>query len=67
MSDWRGHLAASIDRHFTQMLDLRRHLHMNPEASGEENETSMLIYQLLGDRGYSVRLGPDGKGRHRRS
>ncbi|MEM8680304.1 MAG: amidohydrolase [Planctomycetota bacterium] len=62
MSDWRDHLTRAVDRHFSEMVDLRRKLHMYPEASGEELKTSMLVYQLLGDAGYGVRLGPDGKG-----
>lgn len=62
MSDWRDQIAATIDRLFPKMVELRRHLHMNPEPSGEELATSMLLYQLLGDCGYVVRLGPEGKG-----
>jgi amidohydrolase len=30
--------------------------------SGEENETSLYLYQLLGDAGFEVRLGSEGRG-----
>lgn len=44
------------------LVDLRRTLHRNPEVSGEEFQTSLLLYQMLGDLGLSVRMGPDGRG-----
>ncbi len=51
-----------VDRHFDEMVALRRHLHMHPEASGQEFETSLHLYQLLGDRGFEVQMGPEGRG-----
>ena len=62
MSGWQNLLARAIDDRFDQMIALRRHLHENPEVSGEEYETSLHIYQILDTVGLTVRLGPDGRG-----
>ncbi len=60
--DWRVDLDEAIDQRFEEMVELRRHLHQHPEVSGQERETSLFLYQLLGDTGLSVRMGPDGRG-----
>lgn len=44
------------------MVEVRRHLHAHPEVSGDERETSLYLYQLLGDEGFGVRLGHEGRG-----
>lgn len=62
MSDWREELDLAIDRRFDRMVALRRHLHQYPEVSGQERETSLHLYQLLGNEGFDVRMGPDGRG-----
>ncbi len=62
MCAWRDELALAIDEYFGEMVALRRHLHRNPEPSGEEHRTSLRLYQMLAELGYSVRLGPDGCG-----
>lgn len=62
MSDWQDELAQAIDQRFDQMVELRRHLHRNPEVSGDEHQTSMHLYQLLDEAGLNVRLGPEGRG-----
>jgi amidohydrolase len=59
---WDHELDRIIDRRFADFVAVRRHLHMHPEISGEERETSLYLYQLLGDEGFEVRLGPDGRG-----
>lgn len=59
---WRKRLDAIIDTQFDQLVALRRHLHANPEPSGEELQTSLHLYQLLSDRDLSVRMGPEGRG-----
>lgn len=51
-----------IERRFERMVALRRHLHMNPELSGRERETSLHLYQLLGDEGFEVSMGHEGCG-----
>jgi len=60
--DWRDELDCAIADSVSEIVALRRHLHMNPEVSGEEQATSLHLYQLLGDDGFDVRLGPDGRG-----
>ncbi|MCA9265433.1 MAG: amidohydrolase [Planctomycetales bacterium] len=62
MANWRDQLVSVVDEIYPQMVALRRHLHAHPEVSGREFETSMYLYQDLGDRGYSVQLGPEGRG-----
>lgn len=62
MGRWRSHLERAIQRRIPDMVELRRHMHRNPEASGEEHRTSMHLYQLLDRLGYHVRLGPEGCG-----
>jgi amidohydrolase len=59
---WQAELDDAIDRRFDEMVALRRHLHAHPEPSGEEFETSLNVYQKLGNEGFGVRLGPEGRG-----
>ncbi|HJN12026.1 MAG: amidohydrolase [Pirellulaceae bacterium] len=60
--DWRDELDHAIADGVSEIVALRRHLHMNPEVSGEEQATSLYLYQLLGNDGFEVRLGPEGRG-----
>jgi len=63
MSDsWQRELDRQIDGRYDQMVNIRRQLHMYPEVSGDERQTSLYLYQLLGDEGFHVRMGPDGHG-----
>ena len=59
---WSELLDETIDRRFETMVDIRRHLHAHPELSGDERQTSLFLYQLLGDEDLDVRMGPDGCG-----
>ena len=59
---WQDRLDRFIDNRFSQIVDIRRHLHQNPEPSGDERGTSLYLYQKLGDEGYQVRVGPEGRG-----
>ena len=61
-TDWKPALDAAVQRRFDEMVELRRHLHAHPEVSGQERETSLHLYQLLGNHGFDVRMGPDGRG-----
>ena len=61
-ADWLRQIDESVDRRFERMVALRRHLHMNPELSGRERETSLHLYQLLGDEGLEVSMGHEGCG-----
>ena len=60
--DWKPALDAAVQERFDEMVELRRHLHAHPEVSGQERETSLHLYQLLGNQGLDVRMGPDGRG-----
>jgi len=59
---WQQQLDAAIDGSVGEMVGLRRHLHMHPEPSGEELQTSLHLYQLFAKAGLSVRMGPEGCG-----
>jgi amidohydrolase len=60
--NWQQAIDAAVDDRFARMVELRRRLHTYPEVSGEERETSLYLYQLLGDEGFEVRMGPEGRG-----
>jgi amidohydrolase len=60
--EWRQQLDAAIEQIADRMVEVRRHLHRHPEVSGEERETSLYLYQALGDEGFAVRMGPEGRG-----
>ncbi len=59
---WQHQLDRAIDRRFEQMVALRRHLHAHPEPSGAEYDTTLHLYQLLGNERFEPRMGPDGRG-----
>ena len=61
-ADWRKEIDEAIDQRFDRLVALRRELHAHPELSGEETATSLLLYQLLGDEGFQVEMGPEGRG-----
>jgi amidohydrolase len=60
--DWRESLDRAIDDNFDRIVEVRRHLHMHPEPSGQERDTSLYLYQLLNDLGFGVQMGPEGCG-----
>ncbi len=62
LTQWMERLDHAIERRFDQMVEIRRQLHRHPEVSGQERQTSMYLYQLLGDAGFNVQMGPDGRG-----
>ena len=45
-----------------KLLEIRRHLHRNPEPSGEEWETTRYLAGILGERGLACKLGKDNRG-----
>lgn len=59
---WQAKLDAAVDQGVERMVALRRHLHMHPEPSGEELQTSLHLYQLFADEGLRVKMGPEGCG-----
>lgn len=62
ITDWRESLDREIDERFSQLVEIRRHLHAHPELSGEERDTSLYLYQLFSDLGFQVKMGPEGCG-----
>lgn len=62
MTSWHSQLGASIEQYSDWLVEFRRSLHQAPEVSGEEFQTSLTLYQVLGDLGLDVRMGPDGRG-----
>lgn len=62
MSSWQARLDAAIDALFPTLVELRRHLHANPEPSGAEDKTSLHVYQLMDRPGLTLRMGPGGRG-----
>lgn len=62
MTSWHSQLGDSIDQFSDWLVEFRRSLHQAPEVSGEEFQTSLTLYQILGDLGLDVRMGPDGRG-----
>lgn len=59
-------IEADIDRQLSEieskLIDIRRHLHSNPEPSRQERETSRYIVARLGEAGIEGRLCRDGLG-----
>lgn len=62
MESWQQRIDEILEQRWESIVALRRQLHQYPEPSGEEQQTSMLLYQRLGDEGLDVRLGLDGCG-----
>lgn len=60
--DWLQTVQDEVDASFDDVVQLREHMHQFPELSGEEQETSLMLYQRLGDLGLTVRLGIEGRG-----
>ena len=60
--DWQSELDRVVERQFSSLVQLRRHLHMHPEPSGEERETTRYISRWLENSGYHTKTGPDGRG-----
>jgi amidohydrolase len=59
---WQNDLDRRIDELYPRIVEVRRWLHSHPEVSNAERETSLYLYQLLGDEGLEVRMGPEGRG-----
>jgi amidohydrolase len=50
-------LEAAIDRHMPRVVELRRHIHQNPELGNREFETAALVAEHLRGLGLEVRTG----------
>ncbi|MDA7977622.1 MAG: amidohydrolase [Pirellulales bacterium] len=62
MSGWIKPLHDAVSDLAPEMSELRRHLHRNPEVSGQEFATSLLVYRRFDELGLPVELGPEGCG-----
>ena len=56
------HLLEKIDAHFEEMVAIRRHLHMHPELSFQEQETANYISQFYKKLGVPVEVNISGYG-----
>lgn len=50
-------IAALADKYFSRVVELRRHLHANPELSWNENNTAALVAEELRKLGFEVQTG----------
>ncbi|WP_408009229.1 M20 family metallopeptidase [Pseudalkalibacillus sp. A8] len=55
-------LFAKLEEHYEEMVEIRRHLHQNPELSFEEVETPKFIAAYHEKLGHEVRTGVGGRG-----
>ncbi len=55
-------LDQELQQLFGRMVAIRRHLHRNPEPSGQEWKTTAYLAELLRDEGLQITLGPDQRG-----
>lgn len=58
----RNDIQKNITELIPEMINLRHYIHSNPELSGEENSTALIIANVLEKFGYSVELGLAGTG-----
>ncbi len=56
------HLFTSLDNHFSEMVEIRRYLHMHPEVSFKEVKTANYIYNFYQKLGVEVRAHVGGNG-----
>ena len=61
-ADWAADLDRRIDELFPRMVSVRRHLHQQPEPSGEEVETTRYLAGLLEAEQFDVHVASDGRG-----
>jgi len=59
---WAEQIDRVIDDQFEKIVEVRRHLHMHPEPSGSEFETTQFLQQQLAGAGVDIRLGPEDRG-----
>ena len=62
MQPWLYAIQKTVDRHFGEIIAVRHHIRAHPELSGEENDTSLYLYQKLSKYGFAPRIGPEGRG-----
>ncbi|WP_226670057.1 amidohydrolase [Metabacillus litoralis] len=57
-----NHLWSTLDQHFTEMIEIRRYLHMHPEVSFQEVKTAAFIQKYYQDLGVEIRENVGGNG-----
>jgi len=59
---WTSILDETVDAHFEQMVEVRRHMHAHPELSGQEIETTAYLLKLVRAAGLQARSPASGLG-----
>lgn len=59
---WSRKLHQIVDEQFERIRQVRRHLHRQPEPSGEEFQTSLYLAERLAEFGLETKLGPEQRG-----
>jgi len=62
MKSLKEEIQALAEKHFSDVLAMRRHIHMHPELSYQEVETSSFVVAQLQRMGLEVRAGIGGHG-----
>ncbi|MFC3419161.1 M20 family metallopeptidase [Salinicoccus hispanicus] len=55
-------LTNEIEQHYEDMVNIRRHMHMHPEVSFQEENTKQYIYDQIKDLGFEIRRDVGGNG-----
>ena len=61
-ADLLGKIKAKTEEIHSELIEIRRHIHMHPEVSGEEKETSALVAGRLRELGLDVQTNVGGFG-----
>lgn len=61
-TDWCRELQRIVDEQFERIRQVRRHLHRQPEPSGEEFQTSLYLAERLAEFGLKPEFGPEKRG-----
>jgi amidohydrolase len=62
MSQWRQAIDSYLESHAERWTAIRRHLHIHPEPSREEYETTRFLADQLAEVGLAVQVAPTGRG-----
>src|SRR5262249_7979912 len=62
MSEWRRGIDSYIESHAERWTAIRRHLHIHPEPSLQEFETTRYLAAQLSEAGVPVQIAPSGRG-----
>jgi amidohydrolase len=60
--EWAAALDQIVSESVERLSAIRRHLHQNPEPSGEETETTTYLLELLKVHDFCIRIGPRRRG-----